>query len=62
MRREKAQKLVKDWTNRICNHPCNEEEFFLGKPTGNIICAVCGKKIGKKSTLKLAKNILKKRI
>ncbi|HEX8517204.1 MAG TPA: hypothetical protein VF868_13485 [Bacteroidia bacterium] len=42
MTREKAQRLSRDWTNRQCHHPNLEDEYHLGKASGNKVCTVCG--------------------
>lgn len=62
MRREKAIRIARDWANRICIHPYKEDEYYLGQPTNNKVCVVCGQIFGKKSTIDILKNIIKKRI
>jgi ribosomal protein S27E len=60
MRREKAIHLVKGWSNKVCNHPEIEEEYFLGRATGNLLCTICGKTIAKTFNYKVTiKNIFK---
>jgi len=53
MRREMAISLVKDWRNKICIHPHTEEEYYMGRSTGNIVCTICGKTISKKFNYKV---------
>jgi hypothetical protein len=60
MRREKANKLAKDWANKHCVHPFSEAEYYLGKPTGQNVCTVCGHVVGKKSSINIFKNFFQK--
>jgi hypothetical protein len=60
MRRETAIRLVKDWSNKVCNHPYIEDEFYFGISTGYKVCVVCGRLFGIKSTLKYYKTVIKK--
>jgi hypothetical protein len=62
MRREKAKKLIRDWANKLCIHPHKEDEYFLGKATGNLVCTICGKTFGKKSTLDNIGKLISKEI
>jgi hypothetical protein len=45
MLRRTALRLMKEWIGKRCDHPSIENEFFLGKETGNKVCAVCGRTI-----------------
>jgi hypothetical protein len=45
MEYKKVLQLRKDWANKPCTHPRLENEYCLGKPTGNKVCSVCGKAI-----------------
>lgn len=60
MRREKATKLIRDWANKLCIHPHTEDEYYLGQPSGYLVCTICGQTLGKKSTIRNIKNFLKR--
>lgn len=35
--------LRKTWGNKVCEHREVEREFYLETPTGQFVCAACGK-------------------
>jgi hypothetical protein len=37
-----SENLRRYWGNKSCSHPTFEKEYFLGDPTGQYACTVCG--------------------
>lgn len=38
-----SEELRRRWGNKSCPHRYFEQEYYLGTPTGQYACTVCGK-------------------
>lgn len=42
MQMEDAQRLRREWGDRLCAHPSFDKEYYLGAQTGDYVCEQCG--------------------